>query len=341
MRSGIAERMFPCAVVYVSRCGEPVFHAAFGRTTYEEGARAVRLDDLFDLASVTKLFTATVALRLVERGILGLGDPVRRHVAEGESDWTVADLLAHRTGTTAGLLGHAVRCGIRPCEPGQEQALWQVILRCRTDVELAEGESHYSDIDLLLAQAVCERATGQTLDRLVASEVAEPLGLRDTGFCPRDRARCIPTEIDDEWRHRLVIGEVHDEMAHTLGGIAGHAGLFSTAADVGRFCEAWLRLGPVALVSEATRELAWRPHSGGFGLGWGLCSAASSFPALERYGGVGHLGFTGTWACLLRALDVAIVVLTNRVCPRRETAPSRLPLLRALAEHVAGAARVV
>ncbi|MFW6163771.1 MAG: serine hydrolase domain-containing protein [Planctomycetota bacterium] len=367
VRSGMAQRMFPGAVVYVSRDGEPLFHQAFGRTTYEADARPVGTDALFDLASVTKLFTAIVVLRLAERGVVRLGDPVRRHVPEVESDWTVEDLLAHRTGTTAALLAEAVRCGVRPCEPGQEQALWRVIFGCGQAVELAEGGSHYSDIDLLLAQAVCERATGCGLDALVAAEVTGPLGLCDTSFCPPDRDRCAPTEIDDQWRHRLVVGEVHDEMAHTLGGVGGHAGLFATAADVGRFCEAWLGLekkgnrrrgraeGPGRAVCEhcpppsdhrdrprsdafldpATRDLALRPHSACFGLGWALCNAGSSFPSLGRYGGVGHLGFTGTWACLLPALDVAIVVLTNRVYPRRDAAPSRLPLLRQLAALIA------
>jgi len=332
---GIEGRMFPGAVVVVSRGGETVFHEAFGRTTYDAArSRAIRRDDLFDLASLTKLFTTTLVLRLVEQGALRLDDAVRSHVPAVESDWTVADLLAHRTGTTAGLLGRAAREGIRPCEPGQAAALWRVIFGCEGEVELAEGQSHYSDIDLLLAQAVCERATGRGLADLMASEVTGPLGLRDTGFCPADCARCVPTEIDDRWRHRLVVGEVHDEMAHTLGGVAGHAGLFSTAADVGRFCEAWLGVGPVSLLSDAVREEAWRPHSAGFGLGWGLCNAASSFPSLERYGAVGHLGFTGTWACVLPGLDVALVVLANRVYPTRDAAPSRLPLLREVADRV-------
>ena len=335
MHAGIAQRMFPGAVAYVSRDGETLLHEAFGQTVYErEAARPVRLDDRFDLASVTKLFTTAVVLRLVARGVFGLDDLVRDHVPQVAGGWTVADLLAHRTGTTAGLLGHAARCGVRPCEPGQREKLWEAIFACDAAVELKEGESHYSDIDLLLAQAVCERATGRGLAELVADEVTEPLGLRDTGFCPDDARRCVPTEVDEQWRHRLVVGEVHDEMAHTLGGVAGHAGLFATAAEVGRFCEAWLGIGDVELVTEATRRLAWRPHSDGFGLGWALCNERSSFPALERYGGVGHLGFTGTWACILPALSLVLVVLTNRVYPHRDAAPPRLPLLRELADRV-------
>ena len=341
MHSGIAQRMFPGAVAYVSHDGETLLHEAFGQTVYErDAARPIRLDDRFDLASVTKLFTTTVVLRLVERGIVRLDDRVDHHVPEVSSGWTVADLLAHRTGTTAGLLGHAARHGVRPCEPGQEARLWAAIFACGSAVELGEGGSHYSDVDLLLAQAVCERATGRGLAEVVAEEVTEPLGLHDTGFCPADRDRCIPTEVDSEWRHRLVVGEVHDEMAHTLGGVAGHAGLFSTAADVGRFCEAWLGLGGAALLPDELRNLAWRPHSDGFGLGWALCNARSSFPALERDGGVGHLGFTGTWACILPALSLVLVVLTNRVYPHRDAAPSRLPLLRQTADCVVKWARV-
>jgi len=335
VEDGIAERMFPGAVVRVSRGGEVVCHEVFGRTRYEAGSRSVQRDDLFDLASLTKLFTTTVVLRLAERGVLDLDDPVRVHVPEVAGDWTVEDLLAHRTGTTAGLLGHAVRCGVRPCEAAQEDALWSAIFGCGGEVPLAEGECHYSDIDLLLAQAVCERATGLGLAELVRREVTEPLGLHATGFCPPDPSRCVPTEFDERWRRRLVVGEVHDEMAHTLGGVAGHAGLFATAADVGRFGEAWLGVGAVPVLSDDMRHRAFRPHSARFGLGWVVCNAASTFPSLEPYGAVGHLGFTGTSVHLFPSSGAVLVVLTNRVYPHRDAAPSRLPLLRRLADLVA------
>ncbi len=330
---GIARRMFPGAVVYASRGGEVAFHEAFGRTTYEPSARRIHTDDLFGLASVTKLYTTTLVLRLVEKGLIRLDDLVSQHVPEVQADWTVADLLAHRTGTTADLLGRAVRRGIRPCKPGQEAALWPVIFGCEGEVELAQGESHYSDVDLLLAQAICERVTGVGLDELLAAEVLGPLGLADTGFCPTDPERCVPTEMDERWRHRLVVGEVHDEMAATLGGVAGHAGLFATAAEVGRFGEAWLGLGEAPLLGEATRRLALAPHSDSFGLGWRRFNA-SLFPSLEPCGAVGHLGFTGTSLFLFPRTQAVLVVLTNRVYPNRDAAPSRLPLLGQIARRV-------
>jgi len=323
--------MFPGAAVYVSRRGKAVFHQAFGSTTCDPAtARPVRRDDLFDLASLTKLYTTMLVLRLVERDALRLADPVRRHVPEVQACWTLEDLLAHRTGTTADLLGEALRHGIRPCQPGQAEALWRVIFACRRVVELAEGESHYSDVDFLLAQAACERAAGRGLADLMAAEVLGPLGLSGTCFRPSDASRCVPTEVDDRWRHRLVVGEVHDEMAATLGGVAGHAGLFATAGDVGRFCEAWLAEGP------GRWEEALRPHSDHFGLGWRLCDE-SFFPALARYGAVGHLGFTGTSALLFPSSAAVFVLLSNRVYPKRDAAPSRLPLLAEMAEAVARA----
>jgi len=325
---GIAQRMFPGAAIYVSRGGEVLLHESLGATAYEPGvSRPVGLDDLFDLASLTKLYTTALVLRLVEKGLLALEDPVCTHVPEVVAGWTVEDLLAHRTGTTADLLGEATRHGIRPCELGQETALWSVIFGCKPVVELAPGQSHYSDVDLLLAQAVCERATGRGLASLMASEVLDPLGLGDTGFCPPERGRCVPTELDDHWRHRLVVGEVHDEMAATLGGVAGHAGLFASAADVGRFCEMWLDRGRLGI--------AFEPHSDHFGLGWRLCNA-SFFPTLERDGAVGHLGFTGTSAFLFPRSETVFVLLTNRVHPRRDAAPSRLPLLARVGEAIAG-----
>jgi len=429
VHSAIAERMFPGAVVYVSRRGEVLFHEAFGLTTYEPSAsRPIRLDDRFDLASLTKLYTTALVLRLVEQGTLwgsrpmggregeapaepgdppspggsagaspsqrrgaespfsgglSLCDAVRNYVPEVAADWTLEDLLSHRTGTTADLLGEAVRHGIRPCEPGQAEALWRVVFKCGAEVKLAPGQSHYSDVDFLLAQAVRERAAGRGLASLMSSELLEPLGLHHTGFCPGDPGRCVPTEIDDKWRHRLVVGEVHDEMAATLGGVAGHAGLFSTAAEVGRFCEMWLDVGGTtpspsapapqrpspyplpegegkekrgrapsvpqhrapktehpsdtapAFLCGATLDLALRPHSQDFALGWRLCNA-SFFPSLERYRAVGHLGFTGTSAFLFPRSKSVFVLLSNRVYPSRDAAPSRLPLLQHVAEQLAG-----
>ncbi len=345
--------MFPGCVVYVSRRGEALFHGAFGTTTYDPAtSRPIRLGDLFDLASLTKLYTTALVLRLVEEGAIGLGEPVCQHVplvatsvplADGgykrdacshtEADWTVEDLLAHRTGTTADLLGEALAHGIRPCELGQAEALWRVIFfQCKPVVALGPGQSHYSDVDFLLAQAVCERATGRCLAELMASEVLDPLGLRDTCFCPSDPRRCVPTEIDDRWRHRLVVAEVHDEMAATLGGVAGHAGLFATAADVGHFCEQWLR--QVEDRGRGRLNEALRARSGDFGLGWRVCNA-SFFPTLERYGALGHLGFTGTSALLFPSSGTVFVLLSNRVHPRRDAAPSRLPLLARIGEMVA------
>ena len=314
VHGAIAQRLFPGAVVYVLRRGEVLYHGAFGATTYEPAtARPIRLDDLFDLASLTKLYTTAIVLRLAERGVFALDNPVCRHVPEVEANWTLEDLLAHRTGTTADLLAEAVRQGIRPCERGQSDPLWRVIFGCKPVVALQEGQSHYSDVDFLLLQAACERAGGCGLTDLARSEILVPLALRETCFCPSDPSRCVPTEVDDRWRHRLVVGEVHDEMAATLGGVAGHAGLFATAADVGRFCEMWLK-------EEEDRgrgrrrgrlESALAPHSQDFGLGWRVCNA-SFFPNLERYGAAGHLGFTGTSVLLFPRSGTAFVLLSNR-----------------------------
>ncbi len=332
VREGIACRMFPAAVAYVSLGGMVVFHEAFGTLTYQPDSRATRLDDLFDLASLTKVFTTTVALGLVARGALTLDDPLTGLLPELSRPWSLADLLAHRTGTTANLLGEAFRAGIEPCQPGQEAALWRVLLRSEPAVPLRPGESHYSDIDLLLVQAACERAVGKRLDELLAAEVCRPLGLEETRFCPPEAERCVPTEVDERWRGGLVRGQVHDEMAATLGGVAGHAGLFSTARDVGRFCEAWLGQGPPLLPDEL-RRAALEPHSRDFGLGWRLCNE-SFFPELAAHGAVGHLGFTGTSAFLFPRRGLVFVLLTNRVYPSRDAAPSRLPLLGRMAKAI-------
>ena len=334
IRRSIAERVFPGAVAYVSRGGRVVWHEAFGRTTYRPSSSTPSwLTDRFDLASVTKLYTTALALRLVEKGLLSLADPVRRHVPEVQADWTLEDLLAHRTGMTADLLGWARACGVRPCEPDQAEALWAAIFSCTPEVKLAAGQSYYSDVDFLLVGRACERAAGVGLAELMASEVIDPLGLGHTGFCPPRTAPCVPTEIDDRWGRGLLEGQVHDEIAATLGGAAGHAGLFSTAEEVGKFCEAWLPTAPDSLLAEETRRLELQAHSDHFGLGWRLCDAAF-FPSLQEAGAVGHLGFTGTSAFLFPETETVFVLLSNRVYPRRDAAPTRLPLVATIAEHL-------
>jgi CubicO group peptidase (beta-lactamase class C family) len=157
------------------------------------------------------------------------------------------------------------------------------------------------------------------------------LGFDDTVFSPAESTCCVPTEVDERWRGRLVSGEVHDEMAHTLGGVAGHAGLFATAEAVGRFCEAWLTDD---LLGADTRRRAFAPHSDHYGLGWRVCNEAF-FAPLARWGAVGHLGFTGTSAFVFPATQTVFVLLSNRVHPHRDAAPSRLPLLREIACAVA------
>jgi CubicO group peptidase (beta-lactamase class C family) len=181
-------------------------------------------------------------------------------------------------------------------------------------------------VDFLLLQAVCERATGRSLDVLI-----EQFGLANTLFGPIQAERCVPTEVDERWRGGLVCGEVHDEMAHTLGGVAGHAGLFATAQAVGRFCEAWLQ---DRLVSPAMRRQAFAPHSDQYGLGWRVCNDAF-FSPLSEWDAVGHLGFTGTSAFVFPATQTVFVLLSNRVYPHRDAAPSRLPLLREIGRIVA------
>ena len=290
---------FTGAVARIERRGRPIFERAYGTTRLDERARPVYVDTRFDLASLTKLFVATLALRLVANGT-ALDEPVLH------DGITLRMLLAHTSGMNSGADYRTI--------------LDENVVRYALERELVAvpGERViYSDLGFIALGAIIERATGKSLAAVAAETFASPsLGFRPAG---RDR-RAIPATEDDGWRGR-VQGAVHDEKAYLMGGTAGHAGLFGTAADVARLTEAYLgplqgratALLPVEIVREAVREQAYDPVLRR-GLGWALkTSDTNSCGAAMDASSFGHTGFVGTcvWADPVR--DVSGVLLTNSV----------------------------
>ncbi len=331
MAAAIARRVFPGAAVFVAQAGRVLHNAAYGATTYEpETARPVTTDTIYDLASLTKMFTATAALRLLDSGALDLDAPAARYVPELRAPGVlVRHLLTHTSGLDVrlsplralgrdGLLAAAFAAGLKH-PPGTSVA--------------------YTNINSLLLGEIVARLAGAPLDAAIRALVTEPLGLRDTGFRP-DAAllpRIAPTEWDDEWRGGLVHGTVHDESAHALGGVAGHAGMFGTAAEVGAFCLAWLGAiadrqapcfarraraisplqDPILRPETARRAVANQTPglSVACGLGWML--DRPYFMGGAPTSSFGHTGFTGTAMVAVPARELVVVVLSNRVYPRR------------------------
>ncbi|MEA2562744.1 MAG: hypothetical protein QOH06_4248 [Acidobacteriota bacterium] len=302
---------FPGGVLAVGDREGLIHLHPFGRQTYDENAPPVTAATLYDLASLTKVVaTTTMAMILVDEGRLDLEMPVREGV-------TVRHLLTHSSGLPA--LAPFFK-EIR----GKEAYLERIRAM---DLTYAPGSrSVYSDPGIILLGVVLEQVAGQPLETFVQERVLGPLGMKDTMYRPPLNLlpRIAPTEFDP-WRGRLIHGEVHDENAFAMGGIAPHAGLFSTAGDLSRFAQMLLNGsigGMGGMVSRETIELFTRkagiPDSDR-ALGWDTKSAeGSSAGTLFSSRSFGHTGFTGTSMWIDPERQIYLILLTNRVNPTRE-----------------------
>ncbi|MEU0069250.1 serine hydrolase domain-containing protein [Streptomyces sp. NPDC006332] len=275
----------------------------------------VGVDTPFDLASLTKLFTAVAAVQQIERGTLGMDARVGAFLPEfrgaAEHGVTVRELLTHTSGLRPEL-------PLYDCVDAEERL---ALLRAEAPVGVP-GTYVYSDLNPLLLQHVLERVTGRTLDDLVHHGITRPLGMTATRFGP-----CPDAAATEDQRRPwakvdrgMVRGVVHDENAWALGGVAGHAGLFSTGRDLAVFCRALLAggsYGPARILGPDFVELMFTPPGLGFALDqpWFMGELAGR-------GAAGHTGFTGTSLVLDRATDTFLVLLANTVHPRRRGADS-------------------
>ncbi|WTB41597.1 beta-lactamase family protein [Streptomyces sp. NBC_00827] len=267
----------------------------------------------FDLASLTKLFTAVAAVQQLERGTLGIDARVGAYLpdfrAAAEHGITVRQLLTHTSGLRPEL----------PLYDCPDDRARLTMLRAEAPVS-EPGEYVYSDVNLLLLQYVLERTTGRALDVLVRDGITRPLGMTGTRFGPCPGAAA--TE-DQRWPwakvdRGMLRGVVHDENAWALGGVAGHAGLFSTGRDLAVFCRTLLAggsYGPARILGPDFVELMLTPPGLGFAL-----DQAWFMGGLAGRGAAGHTGFTGTSLVLDPATDTFVVLLANTVHPRRRAA---------------------
>ncbi|MGW3207915.1 serine hydrolase domain-containing protein [Streptomyces sp. NPDC001135] len=273
------------------------------------------LDTPFDLASLTKLCTAVAAVQQIERGTLGMdarvGDYLPDFHAAATHGITVRQLLTHTSGLRPEL----------PLYDCPDDAARLDLLRAEAPTG-EPGRYRYSDLNMLLLQAVLERITGRTLDVLVQDGITRPLGMTATGFGPCPGAAAT----EDQRRpwakadRGMLRGVVHDENAWALGGVAGHAGLFSTARDLAVFCRTLLAggsYGPARILGPDFVELLLTPPGLGFAVDqpWFMGELAG-------HGAAGHTGFTGTSLVLDPRTDTFLVLLANTVHPRRRAPDS-------------------
>jgi CubicO group peptidase (beta-lactamase class C family) len=316
----VATRAFPAAVAEVGTGTQMVWREAFGALTYASDSPRVTTDTLFDLASLTKvLATALCVMRAVDTGSVRLCDAVAGFLpswsATDRRAVTVEDLLAHCAGLPAYLPLFQTLRGTK------------AIVDATVSATLAyppRTSSVYSDLGFILLGAVLVRARGQELDTQFRA-VVQALGLGDTLlFRPARRmGKAIAPTEHDPWRGRLLVGEVHDENAWALGGIAGHSGLFGTAEAVGVVARELLQIlsGRRGIVSGATvlRFVTRRTGVPGSSraLGWDTMLPTSSCGVRMSDRAFGHTGYTGTSLWLDPEANRYAVLLTNRVHPNR------------------------
>ena len=286
-----------------------------GHFTYDDSSPQVTVETIFDLASVSKVVgTTAMAMLLYERGHLDLDVPVAGIIpefAKGDArrqDVTVRMLLAHTSGLPA-----YVR--LYRDAPTRER-----LLRAALAVPLEadpETRTEYSDIGFIILGAALERIADESLASFCEREVFSRLRMRYTTYCPPAQLRpsIPPTQDDREFRKRIIQGEVQDENASVLGGVAGHAGIFSNAADLAAFAHCMLQGGPPILRRD-TVELFTRRHAEhSRALGWDIPSASSQSGRYFSSRSFGHLGYTGTSLWIDPERRLAIVLLTNRTWP--------------------------
>ncbi|HKW01095.1 MAG TPA: exo-beta-N-acetylmuramidase NamZ domain-containing protein [Vicinamibacterales bacterium] len=323
VREAIAAKKLPGAVVVVGRGDTIVWRKAYGERAVQPSAEPMTLDTIFDMASLTKVVATTPAvMKLVEDGKIRLTDPVASFIPEfgkyGKDRVTVRDLLTHTS-------------GLRPdLDLGDDWSGYDTGVKRASEEVLGDRHFVYSDINFLLLAEIVARVSKQPFDEFVKTQIFGPLGMRETMFKPPAALvpRIAPTQAcastDKSCAGQMLRGVVHDPTARRMGGVAGHAGLFSTAADLAIYCRALLgggAIGQTRVLAPLTVARMTSPASPAGdpnvrGLGWDLDSSYSANRGeLLPLGSYGHTGFTGTSIWIDPATRVFIVFLSNRVHP--------------------------
>ncbi len=318
LRNAISEQVFPGCCVAITHCGKLVASKGLGRFTYHPDSPEVGPDSIFDLASVSKVAATTpMAMILYERGLLDLDLPVSSVFPEftGEDarreEVTVSMLLQHCSGLPA-YAKLFLNCSTR------EELLGAALT---TPLEADPGtRAVYSDIGFIILGVLLERIAESTLANFCQTEIFGPLGMAHTAFCPPSPwiALSVPTADDRTFRQRIIQGEVQDENAFVLGGVAGHAGLFSTANDVAIFAHAMLHRGLPILRRETVAIFTRRaetPERTSRALGWDTPSAPSQSGKYFSRASFGHLGYTGTSLWIDPETELSVTLLSNRTWP--------------------------
>ncbi len=338
LQRAIQEHRLPGAVVLIGHHGHVVFRKAYGMRSLEPQRETMTLQTGFDMASLTKpLITATAIMQLFEQGKLRLDDPVAEYLPDfathGKSNITIRNLLTHYSGLPADL-------DLKDIWSGKDEGYRRAM--DSTPVTAPGVQFRYSDINFIVLGALVEKVSGDSLQIFAEKRIIKPLGLQHTDFLPaaEERSSIAPTQYDEQ--HQMLRGVVHDPTSRRMGGVAGHAGLFSTADDVSVYAQNLMdKLAgrpsrfPLKRLTLLKMTTPGTPATGTAlrGLGWDIESPFSSNRGeLFPVGSFGHTGFTGTSLWIDPSSDTYVIVLANAVHP---DGPKGVPSVRATIASIA------
>ena len=332
MNQAITEKVMPGAVAIVARGGKIVKHDAYGFSAqYTDDSRTemespipMQTNTIFDLASISKIFTATSVMMLFEKGLFELDDPVAKHIPEfaanGKENVTIRQLLTHTSGFVAWIPLYSQG-------NSRDERLQSVLSQPLAN---APGTTYtYSDLNMITLGVLIERLSGTRQDEFVKTHITGPMGMKDTMYNPPAflKNRIAATEFQSIPDRGLVWGEVHDENAWSLDGVAGHAGVFSTAKDLAMLAHVFLnngKYGGKTMLKPETVQLLLQNENEAFpgndhGLGWELGQGWYMDALSEGTYSFGHTGYTGTSIVVSPNNKTVAILLTNRVHPSRTT----------------------
>ncbi len=334
----IAKSYFPGAQLIIGDDKNTIFEKSFGNFTYDEFSPAVTDESMYDLASLTKVIATTSAImKLYQEDKIDLNDKVAKYIPEfannGKENINILNLLLHNSGLKAFIPFYKYY--------SSKEEVINAIYNAELDYE-PDTKFVYSDLNAILLGFIVEKVSGLGLDEYCKANIFEPLGMSSTVFLPDDKMkeRIPPTENDNFWRNRLLKGEVHDEAASILGGVAGNAGLFSSAGDLYKFMRTMLNNGfyynpytrglkeeklfEPEIVKLFTKRFTEVFYSNSRALGWDtkpdVQPSKYRMPCGELISDncFGHTGYTGTSVWCDRDRKLIIIFLTNRVYPSRD-----------------------
>jgi len=343
VKQGVADSVAPGMALYIAKDGQVLADTGFGHFTYDKRSPPVTRETIFDMASVTKVMATTpLAMDLYEHNLLHLDEPVSAYLPAFSGGMKDSVKIYHLLTHTSGLPKYLKFWELT----GAERNLWNWFKRViqfwdvadyprevldiieQTSLDYAPGDtSVYSDLGIIMLGDIMERITGEPLNQMARERFFEPLGMKNTEYVPVKQIRdeIAPTEFDRNYRHHQIQGEVHDENSALLGGVAGHAGLFSTVDDMGRYAQMLVDHGyyngKKYLHSNTIERFTSRQHiveGSTRALGWDTPSDSGSlFGDYFSTRAFCHTGYTGTSIVVDPAYRVIVILLTNRVYPTR------------------------